>query len=137
MMAETVCMIREGNSGNTHIRTTAIESDSEEESTEGNESDPDVSVDDDDEEAEDKSDTSSYKSTDTHEEDMKEIENEVCTMGSDDNKNSTSTGSDTDGSVNARCLFISSAANIRRRELHGQGRYYQEEESVEVKKKRS
>ena len=65
---------------------------------------------------------------------MKENKNEVCTMESDDDKNSTSTGSETDGSVTERCLFISSAANIRRRELHGQGRYYQQEESVEIKK---
>ena len=65
----------------------------------------------------------------------------MCTMESDNGKDSTSTGSntsgsDTDGSVSEKCLFISSAANIRRRELHGQARYYQEEESVEVKKKK-
>ena len=34
---------------------------------------------------------------------------------------------ESDGSVNERCCYISSAANIRRREMHGQSRYYQEE----------
>ena len=33
---------------------------------------------------------------------------------------------DTDGSVNERCLLISSAANIRRREMQGQRDYYKE-----------
>ena len=59
---------------------------------------------------------------------MKEQENEVCTMESSDDRSSASegddtAGSETDGSVTERCVFISSAANIRRRELHGQGRY--------------
>ena len=33
---------------------------------------------------------------------------------------------DTDGSVNERCLLISSAATIRRREMQGQGYFYKE-----------
>ena len=63
---------------------------------------------------------------------MKEQETEVCTMESSDDTD----GNETDGSVTERCLFISSAANIRRRELHGQGRYYQQEENEVIKKKK-
>ena len=42
---------------------------------------------------------------------------------------------DTDGSVNERCLLISSAANIRRREMQGQRDYYKENRK-EVPKER-
>ena len=42
---------------------------------------------------------------------------------------------DTDGSVNERCLLISSAANIRRREMQGQGYFYKEDRK-EVPKER-
>ena len=41
----------------------------------------------------------------------------------------------TDGSVNERCLLISSAANIRRREMQGQGYFYKEDRK-EVPKER-
>ena len=44
---------------------------------------------------------------------------------------------DTDGSVNERCLLISSAANIRRREMQGQRDYYKENrEEVPKERKR-
>jgi hypothetical protein len=38
--------------------------------------------------------------------------------------------------VDERCCYISSAANIRRREMHGQGRYYQEEEPATLRRKK-
>ena len=45
-------------------------------------------------------------------------------------------GSETDGSVDERCCYISSAANIRRHEMHGQSRYYQEEEPATLRRKK-
>ena len=43
---------------------------------------------------------------------------------------------ESDGSVDERCCYISSAANIRRREMHGQRRYYQEEEPAPLGKRK-
>ena len=43
---------------------------------------------------------------------------------------------DTDGSVNERCLLISSAANIRRREMQGQRDYYTESKKEIPKERR-
>jgi hypothetical protein len=43
---------------------------------------------------------------------------------------------ESDDSINEKCYFISSASNIRRREMHGQGRYYRKEEKTQRKPKK-
>ena len=69
--------------------------------------------------------SSSMSTTDTSD---KEEEESSTTEASDKEEESETPclSEDTDGSVHERCLLISSAANIRRREMQGQGCYYKE-----------
>ena len=115
---EKACMIRESQSAETITDFTSDEdyvSCEEEESLSENDS----------VQTEEREHSSSMSTTDTS---GKEEEESSTTEASDKEEESEipSLSEDTDGSVHERCLLISSAANIRRREMQGQGYYYKE-----------
>ena len=66
---------------------------------------------------------------------MEELNHEWVSEGEDESTTSDTSNSDqeSDDSIDERCFYMTSAANIRRREMHGLPRYMQQRKKEKVK----